>query len=128
MGYFRPDAALPLKPRPPHAAGLNGGSESGFNPTPAGSSSFDSSRTRSCVAAASLSLANPAEGRGVVGDGGAGVELDAAAGEDGTGAVLSYEGGGSYVGRGAIPLSFSAFPRTTSMDLSRPLGVTSTKL
>ena len=127
MGYFLPDAALPLKPRPPHAAGLNGGSESGFDPTPAGPSSFESGRKCSCVAAAWLSLVNPGKGRGVVGGGGAGVEVDAAAGEDGAGAVPSHEGGGGpYEGRGAIPSWFSAFPRTTSMGLSCPLGVIST--
>ena len=127
MGYFRPDGALPLKPRPPHAAGLNGGSESRFDPTPSDPTPFESGLRCSSVAAACLSPANPAEGRGIAGDGGTRVEVDAAAGGDGTGTVLSYGGGsGSYEGSGAIPLSLSAFPRTTSMGFSCPLGVMST--
>ena len=116
VNYFRPDGALPLKPRPPHAAGLNGGSESGFDPGPPG---FESGWTCSSVAEACLPLAGPAGGGGVIGRGGTGTEVGAAAAEGGTGTVLSSEGG-------AIPLPLSAFPRTTSIGLSCPFGVIST--
>jgi hypothetical protein len=99
--YLLPPKGPPRNPRPPHAAGLNSGCESGFGVTPGGPCALESGGWFPCpVVAVWTAIPGPA-GIGVAGGGPTGDE-GAAATEEDEGIASSYEGAaGTARGGGA---------------------------